>query len=109
MNFKTLIAHYDSLPKDQLIQKLVDKNALLLKQENEITRLTKEVKDIREIEQDHKQLNGNLQKELDKLGFPKSDFSNLISISIYIASSLSGLSKRVVLRFFSISFSFSSV
>ena len=35
MNFKTLIAHYDSLPKDQLIQKLVDKNALLLKQENE--------------------------------------------------------------------------
>ena len=45
MNFKTLIAHYDSLPKDQLIQKLVDKNALLLKQENEITRLTKEVKD----------------------------------------------------------------
>ena len=56
MNFKTLIAHYDSLPKDQLIQKLVDKNALLLKQENEITRLIKEVKDIREIEQDHKQL-----------------------------------------------------
>ena len=67
MNFKTLITHYDSLPKDQLIQKLVDKNALLLKQENEITRLTKEVKDIREIEQDHKQLNGNLQKELDQL------------------------------------------
>ena len=67
MNFKTLIAHYDSLPKDQLIQKLVDKNASLLKQENEITRLTKEVKDIREIEQDHKQLNGNLQKEIDKL------------------------------------------
>ncbi|MEL0009667.1 MAG: hypothetical protein VW741_07350 [Flammeovirgaceae bacterium] len=67
MNFKTLIAHYDSLPKDQLIQKLVDKNALLLKQENEITRLTKELKDVREIEQDHKQLNGNLQKELDKL------------------------------------------
>jgi len=67
MNFKTLITHYDSLPKDQLIQKLVDKNALLLKQENEITRLTKELKDVREIEQDHKQLNGNLQKELDKL------------------------------------------
>ncbi len=67
MNFKQLIAHYESLPKDQLIQKLVDKNALLLKQENEITRLTKEIKDIREIEQDHKQLNGNLQKELDKL------------------------------------------
>jgi len=67
MNFKTLIAHYDSLPKDQLIQKLVDKNALLLKQENEIERLGKEIKDIREIEQDHKQLNGNLQKELDQL------------------------------------------
>ena len=67
MNFKTLIAHYDSLPKDQLIQKLVDKNALLLKQENISKWLTKEVKDIREIEQDHKQLNGNLQKELDQL------------------------------------------
>jgi len=67
MNFKTLIAHYDSLPKDQLIQKLVDKNALLLKQENEIERLGKELKDVKEIEQDHKQLNGNLQKELDKL------------------------------------------
>ena len=67
MNFKQLIAHYESLPKDQLIQKLVDKNALLLKQENEIERLGKELKDLREIEQDHKQLNGNLQKELDKL------------------------------------------
>jgi len=67
MNFKQLIAHYDSLPKDQLIQKLVDKNALLLKQENEIERLGKELKDVKEIEQDHKQLNGNLQKELDKL------------------------------------------
>ena len=67
MNFKTLIAHYDSLPKDQLIQKLVDNSALLLKQENEITRLFQDVKDIREIEQDHKQLNGNLQKELNQL------------------------------------------
>ena len=67
MNFKQLIAHYESLPKDQLIQKLVDKNALLLKQENEIERLGKELKDLREIEQDHKQLNGNLKKELDKL------------------------------------------
>ena len=67
MNFKQLIAHYDSLPKDQLIQKLVDKNALLLKQENEIERLGKELKDVKEIEQDHKQLNGNLKKELDKL------------------------------------------
>ena len=67
MNFKQLIAHYDSLPKDQLIQKLVDKNALLLRQENEIERLGKELKDVKEIEQDHKQLNGNLQKELDKL------------------------------------------
>jgi len=67
MNFKQLITHYESLPKDQLIQKLVDKNALLLKQENEIERLGKELKDLREIEQDHKQLNGNLKKELDKL------------------------------------------
>jgi hypothetical protein len=67
MNFKQLIAHYESLPKDQLIQKLVDKNSLLLKQENEIDRLSKELKDVREIEQDHKQLNGNLKKELDQL------------------------------------------
>ena len=67
MNFKTLIAHYDSLPKDQLIQKLVDKNALLLKQENEIERLTKELKDLREIEQDHKQMNGELKKQLDQI------------------------------------------
>jgi len=67
MNFKQLIAHYESLPKDQLIQKLVDKNSLLLKQENEIERLGKELKDLREIEQDHKQLNGNLKKELDQL------------------------------------------
>jgi hypothetical protein len=55
------------LPKDQLIQKLVDKNSLLLKQENEIDRLSKELKDVREIEQDHKQLNGRLQKELETL------------------------------------------
>lgn len=67
MNFKQLIAHYESLPKDQLIQKLVDKNSLLLKQENEIERLGKELKDVREIEQDHKQLNGRLQKELETL------------------------------------------
>ena len=67
MNFKQLIAHYESLPKDQLIQKLVDKNSLLLKQENEIDRLGKELKDVREIEQDHKQLNGRLQKELETL------------------------------------------
>ena len=67
MNFKQLIAHYESLPKDQLIQKLVDKNSLLLKQENEIDRLNKELKDVREIEQDHKQLNGRLQKELETL------------------------------------------
>ena len=80
MNFKTLIAHYDSLPKDQLIQKLVDKNALLLKQENEITRLTKEVKDIREIEQDHKQLNGNLQKELDQLKERNENSSSTLKV-----------------------------
>ena len=67
MNFKQLIAHYESLPKDQLIQKLVDKNSLLLKQENEIDRLSKELKDVGEIEQDHKQLNGRLQKELETL------------------------------------------
>ena len=79
MNFKTLIAHYDSLPKDQLIQKLVDKNALLLKQENEITRLTKELKEVREIEQDHKQLNGNLQKEIDKLRRENENFTGSYS------------------------------
>ena len=55
MNVKTMSVEYDSLTKVQVIQKLVDKNGLMLKQENEITSLTKEVKDIREIEQDHKQ------------------------------------------------------
>tara|TARA_R100000458_G_scaffold42288_1_gene40134 strand:+ start:275 stop:493 length:219 start_codon:yes stop_codon:yes gene_type:complete len=67
MNFKQLIKHYESLDKKDLIKKLVDKNSLILKQEDEIDRLNKEIKRIEEVEQDHKQINGNLQKELNDL------------------------------------------
>ena len=41
MNFKQLINHYESLDKKDLIKKLVDKNSLILKQEDEIDRLNK--------------------------------------------------------------------
>tara|TARA_R100000008_G_C3539737_1_gene144096 strand:- start:598 stop:816 length:219 start_codon:yes stop_codon:yes gene_type:complete len=65
MNFKQLIKHYESLDKKDLIKKLVDKNSLILKQEDEIDRLNKEIKRIEEVEQDHKQINGNLRKQLN--------------------------------------------
>jgi hypothetical protein len=67
MNFKQLINHYHTLSKDQLVEKLAKKNTLILEQENEIERLTKELKDLREIEQDHKQMNGELKKQLDEI------------------------------------------
>jgi|TARA_B100000959_G_C14688053_1_gene503494 hypothetical protein len=67
MNFKQLIEHYESLDKKDLIKKIVDKNSLILKQEDEIDRLNKEVKRTKELEQDHKQMNGNLHKEIKKL------------------------------------------
>ena len=67
MNFKQLVKHYESLEKKDLIQKIVDKNSLILKQEDEIERQNKRIKEIEELEQDHKQINGNLHTELNKL------------------------------------------
>ena len=67
MNFKELIAHYETLPKEELIQKLVDKNTLLLKQENEIKRLNDENKNLKELETSHQQTNGQLHKEIKEL------------------------------------------
>ena len=67
MNFKQLIKHYESLDKKELIKKLVDKNSLILKQEDEIERQNKRIKEIEELEKDHKQINGNLHKEIKKL------------------------------------------
>ena len=48
MNFKQLINHYESLDKKDLIKKLVDKNSLILKQEDEIERLNKRIKEVDE-------------------------------------------------------------
>ena len=67
MDFKQLIAHYESLEKKDLIKTIVDKNSLILKQEDEIEKLNKELNQVKELEQDHKRLNGNLHKELNKM------------------------------------------
>ena len=67
MNFKGLITHYETLSKEELIQKLVDKNTLLLKQENEIKRLNDENKNLKELETSHQQTNGQLHKEIKEL------------------------------------------
>ena len=67
MNFKQLIKHYETLETKDLIKKIVDKNALILKQEDEIERLNKRVKEIEELEIEHKQINGKLQKEINEM------------------------------------------
>ena len=67
-NFKQLIKHYESLETKELIKKIVDKNSLILKQEDEIERLNKRLKEVEELEKEHKQINGNLQKQLNDLG-----------------------------------------
>ena len=59
MQFKDLIRHYETLEKKELIKKLTDKNVKLLEQEDEIERLTKELKRVEDIEKDHKKLVGN--------------------------------------------------
>ena len=66
-NFKQLIKHYESLETKELIKKIVDKNSLILKQEDEIERLNKRLKEVEELEKEHKQINGNLQKQLNDL------------------------------------------
>ena len=46
MNFKQLIEHYESLDKKELIKKLVDKNSLILKQEDKIEKKNKEINNL---------------------------------------------------------------
>jgi len=63
MQFKDLTNHYETLDKKELIKILNDKNILLLKQEDEIERLTKELKRVEDIEKDHKKLVGDAYKD----------------------------------------------
>ena len=51
MNFKQLIEHYESLDKKELIKKLVDKNTLILKQEDEIERQNNEITNLKQLEE----------------------------------------------------------
>ena len=67
MDFKGLIDHYQTLPKSELIEKLVFKNAKLLTQDNVIEKLEDEVKRIEEVDQGHQKLNGELLEEINKL------------------------------------------
>ena len=64
MDFKGLIDHYETLPKSELIEKLVFKNAKLLTQENVIEKLEDEQKRLKEINQGHQKLNGELMQEM---------------------------------------------
>jgi len=67
MDFKGLIDHYETLPKSELIEKLVFKNARLLTQDNVIEKLEDEKKRLEELEQDHQKLNGQLSEEIKQL------------------------------------------
>lgn len=67
MDFKGLIDHYQTLPKSELIEKLVFKNAKLLTQENVIEKLEDEQKRLEEINQGHQKLNGELMQEIKQL------------------------------------------
>ena len=67
MDFKGLIDHYQTLPKSELIEKLVFKNAKLLTQDNVIEKLEDEVKRIEEVDQGHQKLNAELLEEINKL------------------------------------------
>lgn len=66
-NFKELIDHYKTLSNDDLIEKLVLKNAKLLAQEKEIEKQADEIKRLSEIDDGHRKLNGELSKELNQL------------------------------------------
>ena len=66
-NFKELIDHYKTLLNDDLIEKLVLKNAKLLAQEKEIERQADEIKRLADIEDGHRKLNGKIHKELHQL------------------------------------------
>ena len=67
MDFKGLVDHYQTLPKSELIEKLVFKNARVLTQDNVIEKLEDEVKRIEEVDQGHQQLNGELVEENNQL------------------------------------------
>ena len=67
MDFKGLIDHYETLPKSELIEKLVFKNARLLTQDNVIEKLEDEKKRLEEINQNHQKLNGELMQELKQV------------------------------------------
>jgi hypothetical protein len=67
MDFKGLIDHYETLPKSELIEKLVFKNARLLTQDNVIEKLEDEKKRLEEINQNHQKLNGELMQEIKQL------------------------------------------
>ena len=74
MDFKGLIDHYETLPKSELIEKLVFKNAKLLTQENVIEKLQDENKRITEVDKGHQKLVGDLTEENKQL---KKDVLNL--------------------------------
>ena len=67
MDFKGLIDHYQTLPKSELIEKLVFKNARLLNQDNVIEKLEDEVKRIEEIDKGHQKLNGEYLEKINQL------------------------------------------
>tara|TARA_R110002012_G_scaffold298565_2_gene497080 strand:- start:143 stop:367 length:225 start_codon:yes stop_codon:yes gene_type:complete len=67
MDFKGLIDHYETLPKSELIEKLVFKNAKLLTQENVIEKLQDENKRITEVDKGHQKLVGDLTEENKQL------------------------------------------
>lgn len=66
-NFKELIDHYKTLSNDDLIEKLVLKNAKLLAQDKEIERLGSEITRLEEIDKGHQKLNGELSLELNNI------------------------------------------
>lgn len=67
MDFKGLVDHYQTLPKSELIEKLVFKNAKLLTQDNVIEKLEDEVKRIEEVDQGHQKLNGEYIEKINQL------------------------------------------
>ena len=67
MDFKSLVDHYETLPKSEIIEKLVLKNANILNQANMIEKLEDEVKRIEEVDQGHQQLNGELSEKISQL------------------------------------------
>jgi len=67
MDFKGLIDHYETLPKSELIEKLVFKNAKLLSQDNEIERCNDEIKRLDDVNEQHRKINGELSEEIKQL------------------------------------------